>query len=533
MAPLGAVNFVPDDTPLDIVIYAGRWYQHRHLLLLNMMLVVPLITSYANGFDGSMMNGLQSVDEWKSYFGYPTSKQLGLFNAIQSIGALAATFPAPFIADHYGRRVGIGSGAVITLAGAIVQTLTRNLSTFVAARFLIGFGTTISMMAAPLLISELAYPTHRAPLTSLYNCLWFSGSIVAGWSTFGTFRIPNDWSWRIPSALQGLSSIIQVIFVWFIPDSPRWLISVGRDQEARDVLKKWHAGGQENNGLVHFEYHEIKNAIVSEAQRDRSTWVDLFRTPGNRRRMRIILAIAFFSQCSGNGLISYYLERVLNGIGISSARDQTLINACIAIWNFVIAVASSMLVDKIGRRKLFLGSTAGMLVGFGMLTTFAGIFQNTGKPRAGHGVLASIFVFQAAYATAYTPLLVSYTVEILPFFLRAKGLAMMYLTVTATLIFSQYTNPIALEVLKWKYYLIYTIWIAFELVFVYFFAVETRNKSLEETAALFDGDAALPDMEVHRPESTVVDHVSSQSSKASLPLPMQHPTDGSVDKPRA
>ncbi|KDN43268.1 hypothetical protein RSAG8_06235, partial [Rhizoctonia solani AG-8 WAC10335] len=222
MAPLGAANFNPDDTPLDIVLYPGRWYQHRHLVILNLMLVIPLVTSYANGYDGSMMNGLQSVDGWKEYFGHPTSKELGLFNAIQSIGALAATIPAPFLSDKYGRRTGILVGASITLAGALTQTFTKNLSTFVAARFMIGFGTTLAMMASPLLISELAYPTHRAPLTALYNSLWFSGQIVAGWSTFGTFRIPNEWSWRIPSALQGVASVIQLLFVWFIPDSPRW-----------------------------------------------------------------------------------------------------------------------------------------------------------------------------------------------------------------------------------------------------------------------------------------------------------------------
>lgn len=525
MAPLGAANLAPDHTPLDIVLYSGRWYQHRHLVMLNLMLVVPLITSYANGFDGSMMNGLQSVTAWKEYFQHPTSKQLGLFNAIQSIGALAATLPAPFVSDKFGRRAGVMVGAAITLGGAIAQTLTRNLETFIAARFMIGFGTTIAMMASPLLISELAYPTHRAPLTAIYNSLWFSGSIVAGWSTFGTFRINNDWSWRIPSALQGLASVIQIIFVWFIPDSPRWLVSVGRDAEAREILKKWHAGGEENNGLVQFEYQEIKSAIASEAQRGRSAWIDLVRTPGNRRRMRIILAVAFFSQWSGNGLISYYLERVLSGIHIDSAKDQTLINGCIAIWNFLWAMVASVFVERLGRRKLWLGSTIGMIIGFSILTTCAGVFENTRRAGAAHGLIASLFLYQAAWSIAYAPLLVAYTVEIFPFFLRAKGLASMYLFVTAALIFNQYANPIALEALKWKLYLIYTVWLVFELAFLYFFAVETKGRSLEETAALFDREVALPELVVVEPRQRESDHVSTQSSKTSV-------AGGDGDKPR-
>ncbi|KAG9104819.1 hypothetical protein FRC06_008049, partial [Ceratobasidium sp. 370] len=467
------MSLVSATNPLrEIELYNGRWWKHRHLLILNLMLVIPLVTSYANGFDSSMMNGLQSVTGWKEYFGYPTSKQLGLFNAIQNIGALCALPLAPFISDKFGRRAGIFSGACITLVGSIVQTLTSNVPMFIVARFLIGFGTTLGMMASPLLISELAYPTHRVPLTALYHCLWFSGSIVSG----TTFRIPTDWSWRIPSALQGLPSLLQCVVVWFIPDSPRWLMSVGRDREALGILTKWHAGGEENNGLVHFEYHEIKQAIASEDEQDRSGWLELFRTPGNRRRMRIIVAIALFSQLSGNGSIGYYLERVLNGVGIVSSRDQTLINACIAMWNLVFAVGASMSVDRFGRRKLFLTSNTGMLISFAILTACAGIYQRTGQALAGQGFVVTIFVYQAAYAIAYTPL------EILPFSLRAKGLAIVYLTVISALIFNQYTDPIALEALKYKYYLIFTIWLIFELVFVYFFAVETRNRSLEETA---------------------------------------------------
>jgi MFS family permease len=144
-------------------------------------------------------------------------------------------------------------------------------------------------MASPLLVSEVAYPTHRAALTSLYNSLWFSGSIVAAWSTFGTFRIPSNWSWRIPSALQGLSSVIQFLFIWFLPESPRWLISKGRDEQAKRVLVKWHAGGREDDPLVAFEYNEIKEALALESEAANISWFDLFRTPGNRRRMRIIM----------------------------------------------------------------------------------------------------------------------------------------------------------------------------------------------------------------------------------------------------
>lgn len=476
------------------LLYSGRWYHHTHLVLLNMVLIVPLVSSYANGYDGSMMNGLQSVAQWQAFFKHPAAQQLGLLNAIQSIGSLCATFPAPYASDFLGRRPTIMLGSIVVLCGSILQACTQTIGMFIASRFLIGLGTTFTQMASPLLISEISYPTQRGPLTSLYNSLWSSGHIVAAWTTFGTFRIASNWSWRIPSALQGLSSVIQVLFIWFVPESPRWLYSKGRHAEARALLARYHTGGDESHPLIAYEMREIKDALEIEAEQARMSWLDLFRTPGNRRRMRVIMAIAAFSQLSGNGLTSYYLSRVLNSVGITSPADQTLINGVLAIYSFAVAATASMFVEKAGRRPLFLVSTAGMAVAFACLTACAGVFQTSGDKAAAHGVIAFIFVGATFYPLAYTPLLVSYTVELLPFFLRAKGLAVMNLTVLAAIIFNQYTNPIALQAIQWKYYLVYAVWIFIELGFVYVYVVETKGRSLEETAVLFDGEDAVEEL---------------------------------------
>ncbi|CCA69467.1 related to hexose transporter protein [Serendipita indica DSM 11827] len=505
------------------MLHTGKWWKHSYIVKLNLLLVIPLITSYANGFDGSMMNGLQSVERWKAYFHYPKEEDLGLFNAIQSIGAFCAIPIAPYVSDGLGRRNGIAVGAFIVLIGAILQTATQNLGMFVGSRFLIGFGTTFAQMASPLLISEIAYPTHRAPLTSLYNTLWFSGSIVAAWTTFGTFRINSDWSWRIPSALQGLSSVIQLIFVWFLPESPRWLINRGRDEEAKAILARYHADGDASHPLIAFEYNEIKEAIALEAEAARVSWLDLFRTPGNRRRMRIILGIGVFSQWSGNGLISYYLGKLLDGIGITSSNDQTLVNGILAIYNFIIAISASMTVEKVGRRPLFVISTAGMLVSYAIIAAMSATYEKTQNSAAGRALLAFVFVFNGFYAIAYTPLLVSYTIEILPFLIRAKGLAAMNFSVMGAIIFNQYTNPIAYSALKWKYYLVYTIWLMFELVYVWLWATETKGRSLEETAALFDGEDAVAELSNRTGQDmTQVKHTGSDSQDEKLNIEHSH-----------
>jgi len=100
-------------------------------------------------------------------------------------------------------------------------------------------------------------------------------------------------------------------------------------------------------------------------------------------------------------------------------------------------------------------------------------------------------LYYGFYDLAFTPLIVSYTVEILPYALRAKGFVVFNFLISLSLIFNQYVNPTAITKLGWKYYLVYVVWLLFETVFCYFFIIETKNLSLEETAALFDGEETV------------------------------------------
>lgn len=122
------------------------------------------------------MNGLQSLTYWQDFFNHPTGSTLGLFNAIQSIGAIAALPITPYIADILGRKTGIIGGSVIMLIGVAIQGAAANFGMFVGARFLVGFGISIAQGTAPLLIAELAHPQHRAKLTTLYNTGYYIGA---------------------------------------------------------------------------------------------------------------------------------------------------------------------------------------------------------------------------------------------------------------------------------------------------------------------------------------------------------------------
>jgi len=500
-----------------------RWYRGC-LLRLTLCCLLALITSATNGYDGSMMNGLQTLDQWAVYFNHPQGGTLGLFNAIQSIGGLLALPFAALISDRLGRRNAIMIGSTIMLISTAIQTAAQNVAMFIVARGFIGFGLAIAGAAAPLLITELCFPSHRAPLTSLYNSSWYLGSIIAAWTTYGTFRINSTWSWRIPSLLQGLPSLVQFFLIYTIPESPRWLVDHGYDDRAIAFFTKYHCQGNSEDPLIDFEYQEIKAALALEKTvKNSSTWKPLFATRGNLKRMRIIIAIAFFSQWSGNGVVSYYLSIVLTGIGIKSVATQNLINGLLQIYNWATAITGALLVDKAGRRTLFLISTGGMTVTYAIWTACyatyvksadavtAGTRETPNNP-AGYMVIVMIFLYYGAYNLAMSPLLVSYTVEILPFSIRAKGLVIMNLAVNISLIFNQYVNPIALKALGWKYYIVYCVWLGFEFCFLYRYLIETKDgKSLEEIAALFDGVEASQAIQAQGAEAALGGHNTAGS----------------------
>jgi len=324
---------------------------------------------------------------------------------------------------------------------------------FIGARFLIGFGLTFASGGAVMLVTELAYPPYRAPLTSLYNSLWYSGAIIAAWSTFGTFKINSSWSWRIPSALQGVPSVLPLCLLWFAPESPRWLVSKGRDADALHVLAYYHADGNEKDPLVEYEYEEIKAAVdLDRGVAGSIGWMYLIRTPGNRKRLAIIVALGWFSQWSGNGLVSFYLNEVFKTIGIVDPTIQLLINGILQIWNLAWAIAAAALVERIGRRILFISSCVGMLLFFILQTICSARYAITQSDSAAHAVIAFIFLFYASFDIAFTPLLISYTLEILPYPIRAKGLTIFSFVASLALIFNQYVNPVALRRIGWRYY---------------------------------------------------------------------------------
>lgn len=346
------------------------------------------------------------------------------------------------------------------IIAAAIQGASQNLAMFKGGRFLMGFGNSMAQLSSPLLLTELCHPQHRGRVTAIYNCLWNLGAIVNTWLSFGTKHIASDWSWRIPTIVQGAPSLIQIACIWFIPESPRWLISKDRADEALAILAKYHANGNSAHPTVQFEYAEIRETLRLEfLAKKSSSYLDFAKTRGNRYRFLLVASLGLFSQWSGNGLVSYYATDIYKSIGITNTNTQLGLNGGQVIWSLIVSVSCALLCDRVGRRPLFLASTLGMLLCFIGWTICSASYQENQNKAAGQAVVAFIWLFGTSYALAWSGLLVGYTVEIMPFKIRAKGLMVMNFWVQVALVINQYVNPLGFKHLQpnWKLYTIYTV----------------------------------------------------------------------------
>jgi hypothetical protein len=239
---------------------------------------------------------------------------------------------------------------------------------------------------------------------------------------------------------------------------------------------------------VDLEYKQMR-AIIEAELVSKTGWKTLFATPGNRKRMAIIMFLGLFSQWSGNGLVSYYLVRVLETVGIESARDKNIINGCLMIFNWITSIISAFLTAHMKRRTQFLISGFGMLSVFATQTLGAGLFNEKHNKAAGHMVIAMLFLFYLFFNLAFNALLYSYPMEVLPYPIRAKGFSVLMFFGKGANFINILVNPIGLAALGWKYYIVYVVWLCIECGIIWKLFVETKGPSLEAVAAMFDGDA--------------------------------------------
>ncbi|TFB07389.1 Lactose permease [Trichoderma ghanense] len=433
-----------------------------------------------------MTNGMQVLPTWQDQFGHPQGAALGFFGASSAVGGVIPFIFLGGISDRCGRRVPTALGSIVIIAGVLIEFFATSLAMYIGGKIVLGVGSSLIQMGAPVLVTELSHPKERVQITTFYNTSIVLGYVIGAWATYGCFRIPGSWSWKLPTLIQIIPSAYQLSLIFFCPESPRWLIATGRMREARAILVKYHGECDPNSETVNFECIEIRQVLAKEAGQN-MTWVDFFSSIPNLKRISLCFATAVFSQSSGNLLVSNYLTQILKDTGVNSEKDITLVNGMVTLWQYIVALSVTACVNKFRRRTFFLIGSGGVTLTFIAWTIGAQQYLEHGSLAAGRLVLACIFIFQAFYTMAWTNLVVTYPLELVSYQMRAKTWAFVLLTVQVATIFGNYVNPIALQNIGWKFYIYYCIWVAFIFVIVYFFFVETSGPTLEELAYLFDG----------------------------------------------
>ncbi|KAF2795406.1 general substrate transporter [Melanomma pulvis-pyrius CBS 109.77] len=472
---------------------------------LYLCLLVATLNSCINGYDGSLMGAINSYPQYRTYFGFDISAGTpgtGIVYAIYTIGNLVGSFAAGPATDFRGRKWGMFIGCLIIIIGTCIQATCTNLGGFMGGRFVLGFGVAITSTAGPAYASEMAHPAYRGVLTGIFNTFWFVGGIPGTFIPYGTSELAGTTSWRIPVWLQMIFAGVVLFCSPFLPETPRWLIANDRHEEALNIMARYHGEGSRESPIVQLEYKEMVEDI-SVTGSDKRWWDyrELFNSREQLYRTMLVVSMGFFGQWSGNGPVSYYYPAMLQGAGITDNHTRLLYNGMQNVVSFAGAIFGALYTDKWGRRPQLLVSTGLVVCIFAIVCALVAtnlINGPDGKPVVDEGgtplikrsgqakaVIAFLFIFGFVFSAGYTPLQQLYPVECLRYESRAKGMAFYNFWVNIAGFYNTFVTGIAFSGAGWKYYFLFIFWDMFEFVFIYFFYVETRRRTLEELSEIF------------------------------------------------
>lgn len=420
-------------------------------------------------------------------FGYDTAVMAGAIGYLQvkfelspmltgwaaSSAIWGCVFGALFsgaLSDKYGRKkVLLLSGLLFTLS-ALGSAVPDNLTQFVLARFIGGLGVGSASMLSPLYISEIAPAKIRGMLVTLYqlaivfgiNIIYIVNYLIAN-THDQVWNVQLGWRYMLGS--EGIPAILFFILLFFVPESPRWLVKENRSDEALKILNKINRPEE-----THRILKEIKEAVNEE----KGSFLDLFK-PGIRKAMVVGSVLALFSQVTGINAIIYYAPEIFKqvGFGSESALFQTMI---IGFVNMLFTLVAIRFIDYWGRRTLLIWGISGMvscLLGMGMFFYF--------EITSGSLLLLFILGFIASFASSLGPIPWVLISEIFP--TKTRGTAMSFSIVILWLgvvLITQFF-PVLLSLFGGAFtFWIFMINALILLIFTLIFIPETKQKTLEE-----------------------------------------------------
>ncbi len=387
------------------------------------------------------------------------------------VGCVLGASIAGWLSDRFGRRRVLGLSALLFALSSIGAALPRNLTEFSVARFTGGVAVGIASMLAPLYIAEVSPPGIRGRLVSLNQMAIATGILL---SYFVNWRLSylGAVSWRYMFAVAAIPSVLFLVAMFFVPESPRWLTEMGREEAALDVLARVSGHSQ---ALV--ELAQIKEVIAEES----GTLRELLQ-PGFRGALVIAVALAILQQVTGVNTVLFYGSVIFREqVGHNSESAALGANVIIGLINVLATIVAVWMIDKLGRRPLLMFS-AGAMALCQIALGAAFLIQ----PPPAILVLAAMLFCVASFAVGLGPGVWVVMSEIFP--TRVRGRAMSIATISLwvacvvlTMTFLSLASAITITGAFW----VYSGMCVTTFLIVWRALPETKGKTLEEIEKLW------------------------------------------------
>ncbi|KAF2641570.1 arabinose-proton symporter [Massarina eburnea CBS 473.64] len=431
----------------------------------------------------------------------------GLMTAMLELGALIGALFAGYCADRLSRKWSIVVAVCIFTVGSILQTAAVEYGMLTVGRLIGGLGIGMLATTSPLYISEIAPPEIRGALLVLQEFSIVFGIVIAFWTTYGTRYMSSEWAWRLPFLIQMIPGLILGVGIIFLPYSPRWLSSKGRDAEALEVLSRLRRLPT-TDSRVHQEWCEIRAEVAfkQEISRERHpdlqgntrsnrwklelvAWTDCFKK-GCWRRTMVGCGIMFFQQFVGINALIYYSPSLFKTLG-QDFEMQLLLSGVINITQLVGVSTSLVTMDKFGRRPLLLVGAAMMFLSHLIIAILVGKFGDNwpGHPTQGWVAVAFLFFYMFSFGATWGPVPWAMPSEIFPSSLRAKGVAISTCSNWLNNFIIGLVTPPLVQNTGFGAYTFFAVFCLLAFFFTFFFIPETAGSSLEQMDAVF-GDVS-------------------------------------------
>ncbi len=374
--------------------------------------VIAALGGLLFGFDTAVISGTtQDLTRvfGLSGFGLGFTVATALIGTV--IGAAYAGLAKP--ADVYGRKPVLFAVGILYVVSALGSALAGNWILFMLFRFLGGLGVGAATSVAPIYNAEVAPPQHRGRLVGLFQFNIVVGILAAYLSNFAILSvIGGETAWRWMFGVEAIPAAAFFFLMFLVPESPRWLMSVGRTEQARTTIDRLSSSEQE----ARQQREEIEEAL----RRDEEMPEVPFFTGAHRRVILLAFAIAAFNQLGGINAVLYYAPQIFQSAGLGES-SAFLNSAGVGLVNLLATLGALYLIDRIGRRILMIVCSAGYLLTLGTLAAMFFLFEGNFSGFTGAVVVGGVMLFVGAHAFGQGAVIWVFISEIFPTAIRARG----------------------------------------------------------------------------------------------------------------